>query len=173
MLSKERIQEAEVNVKNYLKEGLLSKSSFKDIVFHVLKNNAKESLEVADMLAKENVSDLWVIVTSYYSMYYSANAVLYKLGYKVGDKISHKVTADSLIVYVRKKLKDALLEEYEEAQSEALAGIKADTLLEGFDFERRKRSVIQYETKEFEKHSKAKTSLQRAKTFLFEMEKLL
>ncbi|MBS3123183.1 hypothetical protein J4437_00970 [Candidatus Woesearchaeota archaeon] len=51
--------------------------------------------------------------------------------------------------------------------------MKADALVESFDFERNKRSIIQYRTIEMEKHSKAITSLQRAKEFTREMEKLL
>ncbi|HLD33240.1 MAG TPA: hypothetical protein VJB66_00845, partial [Candidatus Nanoarchaeia archaeon] len=116
---------------------------------------------------------LWIIVSAYYAMYYIANAVLYKQSYKVGEKISHKVTADALIVFVRHKLKKSLLENYEEAQQQALAGIKADELIEKFNFEREKRSFVQYEMKEAEIHSKASTSLQRAKEFMFEMKKLL
>ena len=83
-------------------------------------------------------------------MYYMANAVLYKLGYKVGSKISHKVTADALIVFVRNKLKDVLLEEFEDIQEEALeiAKIKSDELIESFDLERKKRSKFQYEMTE-------------------------
>ena len=54
-----------------------------------------------------------------------------------------------------------------------IAGIRADTLIESFEFERRKRSLIQYNTIEIEKQSKARTSLQRAKEFIREMEKLL
>lgn len=108
-------------------------------------------------------------------MYYYANAVLLKLGYKVGEKIVHKVTADAIIVYVRGKLKESLIEEYEETKEEALnlAGMKADALVESFDFERNKRSSIQYNTIDIEKQSKAKTSLQRAKEFTKEMEKML
>ncbi len=151
----------------------MKKREFEEIIFHVFKKNAKESLELANFIENEGKSDLWVIVISYYSMYYIANAVLYKMGYKVGEKISHKVTADALIVFVRKKLAGSLLESYEEIREEALAGIRADSLLESFDFERKKRGLIQYQTKEVEKHSKAKTSLERAKEFMFEMEKLL
>jgi len=108
-------------------------------------------------------------------MFYYANAVLLKLNYKVGDKIVHKVTSDSVIVFVRGKLKESLLEEYESAKEEALnlAGNRADSLVESLDYERGKRNLIQYQTKEIEKHSKAKTSLQRAKEFNKEMEKLL
>lgn len=118
---------------------------------------------------------MWVIVCSYYAMYYVANAVLLKFGYKVGEKIVHKVTSDALIVYVRGKLKESLLEKYEETKEEALniAGMKADSLVESFDLERTKRGTIQYRTIEIEKQSKAKTSLQRAKEFTMEMEKLL
>ena len=77
MLDEERIKQAQQNVASYLQDGLLKKQDFKEVVFRVLRNNATESLEVAESL----VSDFWVIVISYYSMYYIANAVLYKLGY--------------------------------------------------------------------------------------------
>ncbi|MBU2639349.1 MAG: hypothetical protein KKG75_01435 [Nanoarchaeota archaeon] len=174
MLDEKRIKEAEVNVKSYLEDGLLKKA--KDIDFkilEVLKNNSKESLKVANMALKE--SSLWTIVCSYYSMYYIANAVLYKFSYKVGDKISHKVTSDALIVFIRNKLKKKLIEEFEKAKEEALeiAGLRTDSLLQSFDFEREKRSKIQYNMTEKVKKSKAKTSLERAKLFVFEIEKLL
>ena len=175
MLDKKRIAEAETNVRSYLTEGLLKKAPIMDEVLRILLANAKESLLVAEEVYQKKISDLWVIVCSYYAMYYYANAVLLKLGYKVGEKIVHKVTADALIVYVRGKLKESFLEEYEKTREEALnlAGIKADSLIESFDFEREKRSRIQYKTIEGEKQTKAKTSLQRAKEFTKEMEKLL
>jgi len=175
MLDKKRIKEAENNVKSYLDEGLLKKTAMNQQVMNILLGNAKESLRVAEEVHQKNLSDLWVIVCSYYAMYYYANAVLLKFGYKVGDKIVHKVTSDALIVYVRGKLKESLIEEYEQAKEEALnlAGIKADSLIESFEFERHKRSLIQYKTIEIEKQSKSKTSLQRAKEFAKEMDKLL
>ncbi len=175
MLSEKRIKEAETNVKSYLDEGLLKKAATDKNVMDILFKNAKESLKVAEEIHQKDFSELWTIVCSYYAMFYYANAVLLKLGYKVGDKIVHKVTSDALIVYVRKKLKESFIEEYEETKEEALnlAGIKADEIIESFDFERSKRSLIQYKTIEFEKKSKAKTSLQRAKEFAREMEKLI
>lgn len=108
-------------------------------------------------------------------MSYIANAVLYKLGYKVGDKIPHKVTSDALIIYIKDKLKQNLLEDYEEIKEEALllAKNKAEGLIENFDRERDKRGFIQYKTTEPTKVSKAETSLKRAKEFIFEMEKLI
>ena len=175
MLNEKRIKEAETNIKSYLSEGLLKKEQFNSIVFNVLINNSNESIETANFLSSNKKSNLWIIVSSYYSMFYIANAVLYKLGYKVGDKISHKVTSDALIVYVRNKLRDNLIEDYEEIKEEALliAKNKAEGLLEDFDFERKKRGLIQYQTKEVEKASKAETSLKRAKQFLYEMNALL
>ncbi len=175
MLDTKKIKEAETNVRSYLSEGLLKKSTFDKQVMNILLRNAKESLRVAEEIHEKDISELWVIVCSYYSMYYFANAVLLKLGYKVGEKIVHKVTFDAMIVYVRGKLKESLIEEYEETKEEALnlPGIKADNLIESFEFERNKRSLIQYRTIETEKSSKAKTSLQRAKEFTKEMEKLL
>jgi uncharacterized protein (UPF0332 family) len=173
MLDEERIKEAERNVRDYLQSSMLKKHPLREEIITVFKNNARDSIEIAEFLSENKKSDLWIIVTSYYSMFYVANAVLFKLGYKVGDKIPHKVTADALIVFVRNKLKKLLLEDYEEAQNEALPGIKADTLLDEFDKERSKRGILQYETTSLEKHSKAITSLKRAKNFIFEMEKLL
>ena len=175
MLIDKRIKEAESNVKSYLEEGLLKKTAINKQIMNILLRNAKESLRVAEEVHQKNFSELWVIVCSYYAMFYYANAVLLKFGHKVGEKIVHKVTSDALIVYVRGKLKASLIEEYEKTKEEALnlAGIKADTLLESFDFERNKRSIIQYQTLDDEKQSKAQTSLQRAKEFTREMEKLL
>ena len=175
MLDKERIKEAEKNVKYYLEDGLLKKTTVNKQVMGILVRNGKESLRVAGETHQNNLSELWVIVCSYYAMYYYANAVLLKLGYKVSDKIVHKVTSDAMIVYAGGKLKETFLEEYEQTKEEALslAGMKADSLVESLDFERNKRSLIQYSTMEIEKHSKANTSLQRAKEFTREMEKLI
>jgi uncharacterized protein (UPF0332 family) len=173
MLGKEKIRNSESNVKMYLVEGLLKKVNADRQIMNIFLKNAKESLRVADAI--QNISELGVIVCSYYAMYYYANAVLLKYGYKVGDKIVHKVTSDALIVYVRSKLKESLLETYEKTKEEALniAGIRADEIIESFEFERNKRGLMQYNTIESDKQSKAKTSLKRAKEFSKEMNKLL
>lgn len=175
MLDEKRIKEAESNVKSYLLEGLIKKEQFNSIVFDILIKNSNESIETATFLSNNKKSNLWIIVSAYYSMFYIANAVLYKLGYKVGDKIAHKVTSDALIVFARNKLKQNLIEDYEELKEEALliAKNKAEGLLKDFDSERKKREFIQYQTNEVEKSSKAETSLKRAKQFLFEMNALL
>lgn len=108
-------------------------------------------------------------------MFYIANAVLYRLGYKVGDKILHKVTADALIVFVRNKLRASILEDFENAKDEALeiASIKSSAVVEEFDMERKKRSKFQYDMTKEIKRAYANTSLERAKRFVFELDKLL
>ena len=108
-------------------------------------------------------------------MFYIANALLCKLGYKVGSKIVHKVTADSLIVLARKKLKESLLEDYENVKEVALelASTKADEIVSLFDRERLKRNIFQYITHEKIKESKARTSFERATKFCNEIMKLL
>lgn len=175
MLDEKIIENAKNNVRSYLREGLLKKTVPNESIIKLLLDNSKESLRVADEIYQKNLFGLWVIVCSYYSMYYYANAVLLKFGYKVNGKIVHKVTSDALIVYIRPKLKESFIEDYELTKFEALniAGIKADSLIESFEFERRKRGLIQYKTIDIEKQSKAKTSLQRAKEFAKEMEKIL
>src|SRR3989344_3033739 len=171
MLSNERIKEAEKNVKSYLSEGLIRKAEFRDIVFQTYLRNHRESLLVARKLFNEKLSNLWVVVICYYSMFYIANALIYKIGYKVGSKVAHKITSDALVVFVRNRLKDRLIEDYELASSEALT--LSDNLLQSFDFEREKRSVFQYESTEEIKSAKAKTSLDRAEEFSFKIEKML
>ena len=175
MLDEKRVKEAKTNMKTYLADSMISKEPFKQIIFDTYIKNHRESLNLAEHVFNNNLSNLWSIVISYYSMFYIANAVLYKLGYKIGAKLAHKVTADALIELVRSKLKDSLIEDYEKIKEEALeiASTKADIIIESFDRERTKRSIFQYETTEDIKKSKAQTSFQRAKEFSLEMRKLL
>ena len=178
MLSDERIKEAESNVRQYLAESFLKKQN-NETAKEMYIENSNLSLETAQkLLSLESQTYqpyLWVIVSSYYAMYYIANAVLLKIGYKVGDKISHKVTADALIVFARNKLKKEIIEEYENVKEDALeiTSSKTDSLLESLDFEREKRSKFQYQMDEKIKKSKALISLERAKQFVFELKKLL
>ena len=118
---------------------------------------------------------IWVIVISYYSMFYIANAVLLEFGYKTGSKIVHKVTNDALIVLVTDKIKKGLLEAYEHAKKDALeiASIKSEEIIGLYALEMDKRSRFQYDMTESIQEQKAHTSLKRAKEFMLEMKKLL
>lgn len=176
MLDEKRIKEAQQNIASYQKEGLFWKvKSLREEVQKTYERNYKESLDVAAKLFEEGLSNLWIVVCSYYAMFYIANAALYKMGYKVGSKVAHKVTADALVALVRDKLKKSLLEEYEAAKEETLdiIGRKTDEIISSFDNEMEKRSIFQYETTEEVKREKAKTSFERAKRFIFEVKRLI
>ncbi|MBU0614538.1 MAG: hypothetical protein KJ601_00430 [Nanoarchaeota archaeon] len=138
--------------------------------------NAELSLHLAeDCMVNQLRPYIWVVVISYYSMFYIANAVLLELGYKIGDKIVHKVTSDALIVLIMDKIRKGLLEEYEDAKEDALdiASVKSEEIISFYSMEMQKRSKFQYDMTESIQEAKARTSLRRARGFMLEMKKLL
>jgi uncharacterized protein (UPF0332 family) len=201
MIEKERIEEAKRNVKQYLDEGLLrikDKDAAKFVDFFM--KNAESSLQTASIL--QEISDqqalrstlkvggdfesyLWVIVSSYYSMFYAATALLASQGMRVTGQIVHKVTADALIhFFVSNERLAKLLEQYEEAKEAGLELTgreelmksmqkKANELIVAYENERRKRSKFQYDIGIQAKRGYAQTSLERAREFVFEISKIL
>lgn len=201
MIEKVRLEEAKRNVKIYIEDGLLrtgDKDAARFVDFFMA--NADSSLRTASIL--QEVSDdnslkdtlkvgadfesyLWVIVSSYYSMFYAATAILAKQGIRATGQIVHKVTADALIHFFASNEKLAkLLEQYEEAQTVGLELVgreelmkkmqkKADELIISYEGERKKRSKFQYDIGVQAKRGYAQTSLQRARNFVFEIKKLL
>jgi len=171
-MDEKRIKQAESNFKMYLQEGKIKKVDITDkLVYETYLRNARESLIVADQLSQNKTSSLWVVVTSYYSMFYMACAYLYKLGYKSIGEIVHQVINEVLIVQGRHKLKNYVLENYNEEKEKALVII--DNYLDNYEREKAKRATFQYETTEEIKESKAQTSLSRAREFLTLMEEIL
>lgn len=200
MIEKERVEEAKRNVKIYIEDGLLKigdKEAAKFVDFFMA--NAESSLQTASIL--QEISDdnslketlkvssgfesyLWVIVSSYYSMFYAATAMLAKQGIRATGQIVHKVTADALIHFFGSNDKLAkLLEQYEEAQTVGLELVgreelmkrmqkRADELIVSYDGERKKRSKFQYDIGVQAKRGYAQTSLERARNFVFEIRKL-
>jgi uncharacterized protein (UPF0332 family) len=201
MIDKERLNEAKRNVKVYVEDGLLKigdKDAPRFVDFFMA--NAESSLRTASIL--QEISDenslketlkvgldfeayLWVIVSSYYAMFYAATAILAKQGIRATGQIVHKVTADALIQFLGSNEKLAkLLEQYEEAQAVGLELVgreelmkrmqrKADELIISYDGERKKRSKFQYDIGVQAKRGYAQTSLVRAKDFVFELRKLV
>jgi uncharacterized protein (UPF0332 family) len=201
MIEKERIEEAKRNVKQYLDEGLLrikDKDAPKFVDFFM--KNAESSLQTASIL--QEISDqqvlkstlkvgsdfesyLWVIVSSYYSMFYAATALLASQGMRVTGQIVHKVTADALIhFFVSNERLAKLLEQYEEAKEAGLELIgreermksmqkKANELIVAYESERKKRSRFQYDIGVQAKRGYAQTSLERAREFVFEISKIV
>lgn len=163
--------DSQKRIRAFLDKNLIEKKFVENNIIQTYMKNANESIAVADLLAKQQISPLWVIVTSYYSMFYSANAVLCKLGYKVGEFQSHEITKHALVVFVQDKLKKELLSQYAEEQEKALK--ICETLLENYNFELGKRHTFQYDMGEELKVAQANTSLERAKAFYFVFKKLL
>ncbi|MBR9701318.1 HEPN domain-containing protein [Candidatus Pacearchaeota archaeon] len=170
-MDEKRIKQAENNFINYLREGKIKKVNFNELIYNTYLRNAKESLNSANQLFQNKTSSLWVVVTSYYSMFYMACAYLYKLGYKPGHEIVHQVVNESLIVQGRHKIKNHLLENYSEEKQKAL--IVVDNYLNNYEREKAKRANFQYQTTEEVKENKAKTSLNRAKEFFELMREVL
>jgi len=201
MINKERIEEAKRNVEQYVDDGLLKindKDAARFIDFFMA--NAESSLRTASILQQISDEDtlkeklklgsdfesyLWVIISSYYAMFYAATAILAKQGIKASGQIVHKVTADALIHFFWSNAKLAkLLEQYEETQTVGLELIgreelmkkmqkKADELIVSYESERKKRSKFQYNIGIQAKKGYAQTSLERARTFVFEINKLI
>ena len=171
-MDEKRIKIAENNFKRYLEDGKIRKVSyFSELIYETYLKNASESLNVANYVFQNNLSSLWVVVSSYYSMFYMACAFLYKLGYKPGDEIVHQVVNEALIVQGRHKIKNYLLQDYEIEKEDTLS--LSDNYLKEYEYEKIKRGAFQYKTTEDIKKSKAKTSLIRAKEFLTLIEEIL
>jgi uncharacterized protein (UPF0332 family) len=197
MIDEKRIEEAKRNAKRYIADGLLkvNDKEIKNFIDFYLKNS-ETSLQTASLLfqistdeklkeelkiSKDFECHLWVIVSSYYSMFYMALALLATEGIKVGKEIVHKVTADALInFFIANEKLTKLLEDYEEMRKDVMELLgkeelkrKAKELISDYEYERRKRSKFQYEIGVSAKRSYAQTSLERARKFFFEIRKLI
>lgn len=138
-------------------------------------------------LNSEFESYLWVINSSYYSMFYMAGALLASEGLKIKSTMGvHKKTFDcfAYYFYLTEKIAKKYVEEYKTAQNECqqLLGTdeiliemqkKSKELLDNYDSEMEKRSRFTYEMGVSAKSSKASTSLNRAIKFYNECQKIL
>jgi len=175
MIDQNKRKEAKQNFGKYLQDGLIKKEKNETARAMYIKN-AELSLNLAEECMNTAIRPfLWVVVISYYSMFYIANAVLLHLGYKTGSKVVHKVTSDALIVLVMDKIKKGLLEGYEDAKEDALeiASIRSEEIIAFYSMEMDKRSRFQCNITETIQEQKANTSLKRAREFMLEMKKLL
>ncbi|MDI6736945.1 MAG: hypothetical protein QME12_00315 [Nanoarchaeota archaeon] len=203
MLDDKRLKEIGKNVPAMLKQGELAKDeNFRGLANFYL-DNALVALNTARLLeevsAKKEIkrnfpflsesfeSYLWIINTSYYSMFYMAGALLAGIGIKVKSEIGvHKKTFDAFAYYfyLTKKIAKHYLEEFEEAQEQSaqLLGTeesieimqrKAKELIAKYDFEMGKRGWLTYNIGEKAKESKAQTSLKRAVEFYNECLKII
>ena len=185
MLDERSIQQSSNIIKELIREGKIVKPSPKTKDFF-LKQSEKTLLVAQKLLeiqVKEQIdTNLWIINTSYYSMFFAATSLLAHYGRKLdfGQGI-HKATYHALVHYFVKedsKLKRQLAEEYAKAVSDVeqtlqLGEEKIKELLTNLDFELTKRKTFTYEIEEDASKNKAITSLERAKNFLTEIKKII
>lgn len=192
MLDEKKIKESKKRVEDLLDKGMIIKEKNGKYADFFL-NNSKNSFDSARLLfqvstrqdLKKNTGFtdfngfLWVINTSYYSMFYMARALLESQGVKIKTDYSiHVMTFDALIYYfyLTGKIEKSLVEELDEASAEVtetLGKDKAKNLLDDYYSEREKRSNFTYEMGEIALQNKAQTSLDRAKRFNEGLRKIL
>lgn len=192
LLDEKKLKEIESRVKKFLDDGTIKTKQEKEFVDFFL-TNSKKSLTSAnalyDLSTDKDKQDslgypnfdgfLWVVNASYYSMFYMARALLESEGIKIKSDMSvHAVTFDVMInfFYLNGKLQKRIIEDFAESLEEAseiLGKQKADLLMEDYFFEKGKRAIFTYKTKEVVIKAKAKTSLERATRFNREISKII
>ena len=197
MLDDKKLEEIKKNIAMLRNEGEITKDDNNKKLAGFYVENAFTSLNTAKIL--NNVSTdasikkkfdfiddnfetyLWIINTSYYSMFYMAGALLAKAGIKVKSSIGvHEKTFQAFVYYfyLTKKIAKQYIEEFEEAQKESneLLGMmqqRVKDLMLKYDFEMDKRAKFTYNIGLKAKESKALTSLNRAIEFYNECLKIM
>ena len=187
MLQEEEISKNDENrklVDFYLENALLSLNAAK--ILNAVSNNFDLKKQF-DFIDDAYEAYLWVVNSSYYSIFYMAGALLADEGIKIRSALGvHKKTFEALVYYfyLTKKLPKYFLELFEEAQEESqeLLGKeemisamqdKTKDLIEKYSYELRKRSKFTYQIGEKAKQNKAQTSLNRAIEFRQELMKVI
>ncbi len=188
-MEEKRLKEVQYRVKQHIKDRIiLSKQECKHVDFFL--KNARDSLHSARCLLEvstkhdypgyENLNGfLWVVNASYYAMFYLARALLEKGGIKLkGDLSIHAMTFDALVYYfyLTGKLGKELLSSYVAARidaNELLGKHRAETLIQDYFCEKRKRASLTYEVGEHVMENKARTSLKRATQFNRDIRRIL
>jgi len=174
MKNEKEVKIIESNIQIYLKDGLFKRGEYAHLTEFYLRT-AKKTLQTSDALMQVSESNelkgklgllgdfetyLWVVTTSYYSMFYIVNALLSKNGIRIGDKIAHKVASDVFYFYFIKnnKIAKELFEIYEEAKGSAMDLIhyseQAEKLFQSLEYEREKRHKFQYQKNDAPPHLK-------------------
>jgi len=192
MLEDKKIEEAKKNAIKSINAGDITKTRDSKYADFFIKN-AKNSLDSAKILFDMSVNEknrillgmpdfngfLWVINSSYYSMFYMARALLESIGVKIkSDESIHFLVFNALIYYfyLNGKLEKHFIEDFENAQeesSEILGKEKAKEMISNYSSEKEKRAKFTYEIGEIAMKNKAETSLNRAKKFNEEVRKIL
>jgi len=192
MLEDKKIEEAKRNAIKSINSGTIVKTKESKYVDFFIKNS-KDSLDSAKVLFDLSVNDkikvsmgipnfngfLWVINSSYYSMFYMARALLESIGIKIKtDESIHFLVFNALVYYFYSngKLEKHFIQDFENAQEESaqiLGKEKAKEIISSYSNEKEKRSKFTYEIGEIAMKNKAETSLNRAIKFNEEVRKIL
>ena len=192
MLEDKKLEEARNNaIKDINSEKIIKTKDSKYVDFFL--KNSKDSLDSAKILLDISLNEktknslgmpdfngfLWVINSSYYSMFYMARTLLESIGVKIKTEESmHFLVFNALVYYFYStgKLERHFIEDFENAQEESaqiLGKEKAREIISDYSSEREKRGKFTYETGEIAMKGKAETSLSRAKRFYEEARKIL
>ena len=192
MLEDKKIEEAKNNAIKDINSGKIIKTKDSKYIDFFLKNS-KDSLDSAKILLDISLNEktknslgmpdfngfLWVINSSYYSMFYMARTLLESIGVKIKTEESmHFLVFNALVYYFYStgKLERHFIEDFENAQEESaqiLGKEKAREIISDYSSEREKRGKFTYETGEIAMKGKAETSLSREKRFYEEARKIL
>ena len=192
MLGDKQLEEAKNNAIKSINNGKIIKTKESKYIDFFIKNS-KDSLDSAKVLFDISVNKktrdymglpnfngfLWVINSSYYSMFYMARALLESIGVKIKtDESVHFLVFNALVYYFYSngKLERHFIEDFENAQEESsqiLGKEKAKEMISDYSNEKEKRSKFTYEIGEIAMKAKAETSLERAKKFNEEIRKIL
>ena len=185
MLGEKKVEQSSRIVKEFIQDGKIIKPKGGTDNFFMQKsrealNIAKRLLEIYDEEGLE--TNLWVINTSYYSMFFAATALLAKFNHKIDvDFGIPKLTYHALVHYFIKednKLKKQFIEEHRDAVDDAeeilqLSEKKIKNLVLDLGFEINKRKMFTYEIGKIAERKKAETSYSRAANFFVEIEKIM
>ena len=192
MLEDKKINELKNRMKNFIAGGTVKTKGTIEFVSFFLKN-AEISLATANILAaatnnpeisrqagyKDYDGSLWIINSSYYSMFYMVRALLESEGIKLSSEVSiHSLAFDALVYffYLNGKLEKKMIEEFGEAQDEAsklLGQKKAEEIIGNYFSEKNKRANYTYTMGAVAMKNKAKTSLKRARAFKNDIAKMI
>jgi len=192
MLEDKPLEEAKRNAIKSIGLGSIIKTKDSSYIDFFLKN-AKDSLDSAKLLFEVSSNEerknsfgmpnfngfLWVINSSYYSMFYLARALLESVGVKIKtDESVHFLVFNALVYYFYStgRLERHFVEDFGDAQeesSEILGKEKAKEMISEYSSEKEKRAKFTYEIGEVAMKNKAETSLSRAKKFSEEVRKIL
>ena len=185
MLEDKKLKESSKIMNHILSDGGIVKPKLGLVEFFIYKS--LQSIAVASRLMeledKENLTaDLWIINSSYYSMFFAATALLAKFGHSIKQEIGiHRLTYHALVHYFLvedNKLGKYFMDEYKDAVDEAeellqFSERKTTELIRDFGNEMAKRKIFTYELGKTAERRKAEVSLQRAKNFVREVEKII